>query len=99
MAIRNILLLVVGVIGLALVRNLVREITRFMARKMAGAASAPGTGPASKPRTTSRLEKDPHTGTYVDPALAVRATVGGSTFYFESESSRNAFLKARRAKA
>lgn len=101
--VRNLLFLVLGVIGLALVRNLIREITRLMARKMAGPAAKPNSGSeggnSSKKAPPGRLERDPHTGTYVDPNDAVRANIAGTTFFFESESSRDAFLADRRRRA
>lgn len=97
MGLRNILLLVAGVIGLAIVRNLIREISRFVARAM----KPDGSGPAarqgasdSKASGGGKLVRDPQTGTYIDPAHAVRSKVGNTVHYFESEASRDAFLKA-----
>ncbi|MCY4189667.1 MAG: hypothetical protein OXD30_14410, partial [Bryobacterales bacterium] len=43
---------------------------------------------------SGRLVHDPQTGTYIDPAHAVRAKVRDTVHYFESEASRDAFLKA-----
>ncbi len=94
--VRNILLLVIGIIGLAIVRNLIREISRFVVRSMGARSASKGSGagsPAGSP-TSGRLVQDPQTGTYVDPAFAVRAEVGGTIYYFESEASRDAFVKA-----
>lgn len=96
MGIRNILLLLVGVIGLAIVRNLIREISRVMLRSM----KPNGTGARAdqgESKSTSggggRLVRDPQTGTYIDPAHAVRAKVKDTEHYFESEASRDAFVK------
>ena len=96
MGLRNILLLVVGVIGLAIVRNLIREISRVMLR-----AVKPDSGPAAQKADSDgktsgggKLVRDPQTGTYIDPAHAVRGKVGKTVHYFESEASRDAFLKA-----
>ncbi|MCY4535043.1 MAG: hypothetical protein OXB91_06745 [Bryobacterales bacterium] len=97
MGFRNILLLVVGVIGLAIVRNLIREISRVMMRSMkpsgSGSSAQPG-DPRSKAGGGGKLVRDPQTGTYIDPAHAVRAKVSDTVHYFESEASRDAFLKA-----
>ena len=96
--VRNILLLVIGIIGLAIVRNLIREISRFVVRSMGARSASKGSGagsPAAGSPTSGRLVQDPQTGTYVDPAFAVRAKVGGTIHYFESEASRDAFVKAR----
>ncbi len=95
---RNILLLLIGVIGLAILRNLIREISRFVVRAMGQSASgAKGTGQRQEEQVHSsgKLVRDPNTGTYVDPAHAVRAKVGGTVHYFESEASRDAHLKSQ----
>ena len=97
MGLRNILLLVVGVIGLAIVRNLVREISRIMLRKVRADGSGPKAQQGGSDGQTSgggKLVRDPHTGTYIDPAHAVRTKVGKTVHYFESEASRDAYLKA-----
>jgi len=97
MGLRNILLLVVGVIGLAIVRNLIREISRMMVRKMKPDGSGPTAQQGNADGKTSgggKLVRDPQTGTYIDPAHAVRTKVGKTVHYFESEASRDAFLKA-----
>jgi hypothetical protein len=97
MGFRNILLLVVGVIGLAIVRNLIREISRVMLRSMKPRGSGPSAQPGdskSKAAGGGKLVRDPQTGTYIDPAHAVRARVKATVHYFESEASRDAYLKA-----
>lgn len=94
---RNILLLVIVIIGLAIVRNLIREIGRFAFRSMSARSTSKGSGAESpaESATKGKLVQDPHTGTYVDPAYAVRAKVGDTIHYFESEASRDAFVKAK----
>ena len=97
MGFRNILLLVVGVIGLAIVRNLIREISRVMLRSMkrsGGGPSAQPEGSNSKAAGGGKLVRDPQTGTYIDPAHAVCAKVKDTVHYFESEASRDAYIKA-----
>ncbi len=96
MGIRNILLLVAGVIGLAVVRNLIREISRLVLRAMRpdSRGSAARRDGSSGKAGSGRLVRDPQTGTYIDPAHAVRAKVRDTVHYFESEASRDAFLKA-----
>ena len=82
---------------MALVRNLIREISRFAFRSMSAKSASKGSGegsPADSP-TSGKLVQDPQTGTYVDPAFAVRAKVGDTIHYFESEASRDAFVKAK----
>ena len=97
MGLRNILLLVVGVIGLAIVRNLIREISRIMLRRVRADGSgskAQQADTAGKASGGGKLVRDPQTGTYIDPAHAVRSKVGKTVHYFESEASRDAYLKA-----
>ncbi len=97
MGLRNILLLVVGVIGLAIVRNLIREISRIMLRKVTADAGGPKAQQGDSAERASgggKLVRDPQTGTYIDPAHAVRSKVGKTVHYFESEASRDAYLKA-----
>ena len=91
---RNILLLVAGVIGLAILRNLLRELGRFAARAMSGSKTAARRSDGSTVRSGGRLVRDPQTGTYVDPRHAVRTKIHGTLHYFESEASRDAFVKA-----
>lgn len=88
---RNILLLVVGVIALAILRNLIREVGRAVAGAMGHSRAS--AGQEGTRRGASRLVRDPQTGTYVDPAHAVRATVAGRECFFESEASRDAYFK------
>lgn len=95
---RNILLLLIGVIGLAILRNLIREIGRFVSRAMGPSASAAKKAEQrqeERVQSGGKLVRDPNTGTYVDPAHAVRAKVGGTVHYFESEASRDAYLKSQ----
>ena len=92
---RNILLLLIGVIGLAIIRNLIREISRVAIRAMSGSKRASASSKAGKQKTSGRLVRDPHTGTYVDPAHAVRAKVDGTVHYFESEATKDAFVRAK----
>lgn len=91
---RNILLLIVGVIGLAILRNILREVGRFAARAMSGSSKAKGGTDGRTVRSGGKLVRDPQTGTYVDPRHAVQARVNGTQHYFESEASRDAFVRA-----
>ena len=90
---RNILLLIIGIIGLALVRNVIREIGKVITRSM-GFKQAAGQQEKANAAGSRKLVQDPHTGTYVDPSHAVRAKVGGTIHYFESEATRDAYVDA-----
>ncbi len=91
---RNFLLLVLGVIGLAIVRNVIREIGRVVARTMRPGEPAPEKKD-KEPQGSRKLVQDPQTGTYIDPAHAVRAKVGNTVHYFESETSRDAYMRSK----
>lgn len=94
---RNILMLLIGILGLALVRNLLKEVSRFVARQMGGTnggAAKAGSGKTANAPAGGTLVCDPHTGTYVDPKHAVQSKVRGKVHYFESEASRDAYVKA-----
>ncbi len=90
---RTFLYLVIATIGLAMLRNIVREIGRIIARTIRPGQST-GDGSKEDPQGSRKLVQDPQTGTYIDPAHAIRATVGGTIHYFESEESRDAFLRS-----
>lgn len=95
---RNILLLLVGVIGLAVLRNLIREVSRLVVRAMGSAPAsgrAAGSNSKEQVRRGGQLVRDPNTGTYVDPAHAVRAEIEGTELFFESEASRDAYLRSK----
>lgn len=94
---RNILLLLITVIGLALVRNIIREVGKVVTRSMGFKEAAKQQQAKAGPQPSRRLVQDPHTGTYVDPDHAVRAKVGGTVHHFESEATRDAYVKAARA--
>ena len=90
---RVIIILVLIVIALAMLRNLVRDVSKAATKawKATGKKDDPGSA-----KERGKLERDPESGAYVDPATAPRAEVDGRTFYFESESSRDAYLAKRK---
>ena len=95
---RIIIILVLVTIALAILRMLVNDVTSAVGK-------AWKKNQADSPRATSsakggKLERDPETGAYVDPATALREKVGDRVYYFESEASRDAYIsKKRGAKA
>ncbi len=91
---RNILFLVIGIIGLAIIRNIVREVGRVITRSMGFKAAAGQQEKANMPGSR-KLVQDPQTGTYIDPAHAVRAKIDGTIHYFESEATRDAYVRAK----
>ena len=93
---RNIVILILIIVALAIVRSLISDVSRAVSKAMgsktAPAPDAPGKKPEGK---QGRFVRDPQTGAYVDEATAVHATIDGKAFFFESESSRDAFLRTR----
>lgn len=93
---RVIVILVLVVVALAMLRNLVRDVGRAASKAWkSGESKTADPGAADR----GRLERDPQTGSYVDPKTALRAELDGRTFYFESEASRDRFVKSRTEKA
>jgi YHS domain-containing protein len=43
------------------------------------------------------LVKDPETGRYIDERTAIKTDIKGTTYYFESAASRDAFLRKQRS--
>ena len=102
--IRNLLILIFIMIGLALVRWLVRDISGavFKAlglsrgeddRGVRGDAKAPASGSSGRP--ANRLVRDPVSGTYIDERLALKEIIDGKPFFFESKENRDTYLKNR----
>ena len=96
---RNVLILLLAVLGLAILRGIIRDVGRTISRAMksSGDKKAAASGSAA-PNTqkAGRLVKDPQTGTYIDPAGAAQAEIDGTVYYFESSSSRDEYVRARK---
>ncbi len=92
---RVIVILILIVIALGMARMLVGDVIKAVSKTMKAPPDAP-----AEPRTASkagRLVKDPETGNYIDERTAIRAEVKGTTCYFESAASRDAFLRKQRS--
>ncbi len=102
--IRNLLILIFIMIGLALVRWLVRDISRAVFKTLGlsrdedgqgarGDAKAPAAGSSGGP--ANRLVRDPVSGTYIDERSAFKEIIDGKPFFFESKENRDTYLKNR----
>ena len=66
-------------------------------------AGGDGTSPKgaqaqSGPKTrTGHMVRDPISGTYIDELLAIKETVNGKTFYFESKENRDTYVRKARS--
>ncbi|MFI5179739.1 MAG: hypothetical protein ACHQO8_14305 [Vicinamibacterales bacterium] len=82
-------------IALTLVVRLVLRMLMPAASPRPRPAARPAAGPAE--RSGGTLVRDPHCGTYVPEARAVRAGVGSNAQYFCSDECRRAYLAANPA--
>ena len=92
---RVIVILILIVIALGVLRMLVGDVIKAVSKTMKAPPDAP-TEPTSG-STAGRLVKDPQTGNYIDERSAVKADVSGTTYYFESAASRDAYLRRQRS--
>lgn len=89
---RIIVILILIVIAIGLARMLVGDVIKAVSKSMK--TPPPEASPGSHSATAAgRLVKDPETGSYVDERSTVKADVKGTTYFFESAASRDAFLR------
>jgi YHS domain-containing protein len=88
---RVIIILILIVIAIGLARMLVGDVIKAVSRTMKARPDA-SAGPHSA-SAAGRLVKDPETGSYIDERTAIKADVRGTTYFFESTASRDAFLR------
>ena len=104
--IRNLLILIFIMIGLALLRWLVRDVSKAVFKALGfsrdkedrgsrGDAKAAAGGSSGRP--ANRLVRDPISGTYIDERLAFKETIDGKPFFFESKENRDIYLKSQHA--
>jgi YHS domain-containing protein len=91
---RTIIILLLVTVALAILRTLVSDVGKAVSKAMKGGSRA-RPREADAPQSAGKLAKDPETGAYVDEATAVTATIGGRLYYFESEQSRERYLRRR----
>lgn len=92
---RVIVILVLIVVAIALARMLVGDVVQAVSKTLKSSPKA-----ADDPQSAAksgRLVKDPETGNYIDERTAVKADVQGTTYFFESTDSRDAFLRKQRS--
>jgi len=86
---RAIVILVLIVVALAMLRMLVGDVSRAASKAWKGTAKKVEPDAATK----GRLVRDPETGAYIDEKSAVRLEREGKVYFFESETSRDEFLR------
>ncbi len=86
-------------LGLSLLLRLVISIARSVQallglKNPSGARGRPATGEATP---SGHFVRDPESGTYIDQNLAIKTVIDGQTYFFESEQTRDAFLRKAQA--
>ena len=98
---RNLLLIILTIIALALVRWLITDVVKAVKKALSSSSSESTDGGGEttdgKEAKTGRLVKDPVSGTYVDENVAVREEIDGEMFFFESRRNRDEYIKRARA--
>jgi len=89
--VRNLIILILVVIALALVRGLLKDIVGAV--KKALNSSTDDSGQNASQARTGHMVRDPVSGTYLDETLAFREIINGKIFYFESKENRDAYLR------
>ncbi len=95
---RVIFILILIVIAIGLLRMLVGDVVKAVGRSLRSDQSERAQAKSANPgaETSKRFVRDPNTGSYIDEASALRVTLDGQDLFFESEKSRDAYLKKRR---
>jgi YHS domain-containing protein len=89
-------------LGLSILMRLVISIARNV-QAFLGLSNDSGKGgrraapKADEAKPSGHFVRDPETGTYIDQNLAVKTVIDGQTYYFESEKTRDAFLRKARS--
>jgi YHS domain-containing protein len=100
---RNLIILILIGIALAVVRWLVSDVIRSVKRAVGQPKNGRESGarasrePAAGSQPAGHLVRDPVSGTYIDERLAIKQVIDGETFYFESRENRDAYLKQQRS--
>ena len=94
---RNLFFILVLALGLSILMKLVISIARNV-QSLLGIANNPtkdGRREATRGQSapSGHFVRDPQSGTYVDQNLAIKTVVDGKTYYFESEKTRDEFLR------
>lgn len=95
---RTLFLILALALGLSILMRVVISIARSVQTLM-GLGNSPESGGGSKSTRSGdaapsgHFVRDPETGTYIDQNLAIKAVIDGKTYFFESEQTRDAFLR------
>jgi YHS domain-containing protein len=90
-------------LGLSLLMRLVISIARSV-QALLGLSNSPGgagrapSGRAGEATPSGHFVRDPESGTYIDQNLAIKTVIDGQTYFFESEQTRDAYLRKAQAR-
>jgi YHS domain-containing protein len=96
---RTLFLILALALGLSILMRLVISIARGV-QGLLGLSNKPGrasSGPAKDAAPSGHFVRDPESGTYVDQNLAIKTVINGETYFFESEQTRDAYLRKAQA--
>jgi YHS domain-containing protein len=99
---RTLFLILAAALGLAILMRLLISIARNVQGLLgltrdAGRESRQRASSDEAPAPSGHFVRDSESGTYIDQNLAVKTVIDGVTHYFESEQTRDAFLKKNRS--
>jgi YHS domain-containing protein len=97
---RTLFFILALALGLSVLMRLVISIARSV-QSLLGLTNQPGGGRRASTRAgetvpSGHFVRDPESGTYVDQNLAIKTVIDGQTYFFESEQTRDAFLRKAR---
>ena len=94
---RIIFILVLIVIAIGLLRMLLGDVIKAVNRslKSDGKKSAEARSEKGSAADARRFVRDPESGAYIDETSALRVTIDGQDFFFESEKTRDAYMSKR----
>ena len=92
---RIIFILLLIVVAIGLLRMLVGDVIKAVGRSLKSneEKQADGASPDGEEAGARRFVRDPESGAYIDETSALRVTIDGQDLFFESEKTRDAYLR------
>ena len=91
--IRNLLILLAVTLALALARWLIRDVARAVIGVLKKGGENSDSSGSHAHQESNRLVRDAFSGTYIDERFAIKETIDGQTFFFESEDNRDSYRR------
>ena len=91
--VRNLLILLAVTLALALARWLIRDVARAVIGVLKkGETNSDPNGSHSR-KESNRFVRDAFSGTYIDERFAIKETIDGKTFFFESKENCDSYRR------